>query len=65
MQSSSYDTSQYLSRAEQSQTFAKDAIMEKCSACKVARYCSRAHNRMMEERAAMRQGDVPMNEALA
>ena len=27
-----------------SQACAKDAIMEKCSVCKVARYCSQAHN---------------------
>jgi len=27
-----------------SQICAKDAIMEKCSICKVARYCSRAHS---------------------
>jgi len=26
------------------QTFAKDAILEKCSVCKVARYCSRDHS---------------------
>jgi len=46
---------------------AKDAIMDKCSVCKVSRYCSEAHNIQgwMDGRPALPQGHVPIFDALA